>query len=132
MAKYKCIKSISVGEQDTSHFKVEVFTEGTEYPYIDGYLTDNINVKRSIDKPKFKDHFEPVGDMEEFPTKPNGKNATLIEVIENLSATLGRYEAGFKHIEQLANVPAHMGTSEMYQATRNIINVCEGLKRMPA
>lgn len=142
---YRCIKSILVGEQDTSPIRTEVFTNGVEYTCVDGFLTDNIGAKRSIDKPKFKEHFKPVGSIVELPGKiidnesfnagaesAKANSKTLMEVIENLSGTLGRYEAAFKRIEQLANVPVHMGTAEMYAATRSIISICDGLKRMPA
>lgn len=127
---FKCIKSIFIGEQDTSIMRAEVFTVDVEYPCIDGFLTDNIGVKRSIDKPKFKEHFEPIGEVVELKREQNKSN-TLIAVVENLTETLCRYEVGFKRIEQLANVPMTMGTAEMYMATRSIISVCDELKRMP-
>lgn len=55
--KYICIKSVSIGEKDTSPLTTEVFTKDLEYECVNGFLTDNIDVKRSIDKPKFKEHF---------------------------------------------------------------------------
>lgn len=68
--KYLCIKSVSIGEKDTSPLTTEVFTKNLEYECVNGFLTDNIGVKRSIDKPKFSEHFEGI-------TVLNGYNQEL-------------------------------------------------------